>query len=202
MCIRDRDRGRPRVGHARPLPRDRDQPRHRVSGRRQRARPVARRRQGALARHEQPAARRDHADPDHPRRDRHRQRVLTEPRIMTLVTPHTAIARPVPTGVASNEGRVLFLRGGSGIDAVDVHTGRTMLSFAAALPVIAPPLALIALRAQVRGDRWWTGRAEVVNINIATGAARIYGAFELPAPDGELGDVWWAVSYTHLRAHE
>jgi hypothetical protein len=119
---------------------------------------------------------------------------------MTLVTPHTAIARPVPTGVARDDGWALYLRSSAGIEAVDPDTGATGLSIAAAaLPVIALPDALIALRAQVRGDRWWTGRAEVVAIDVANPVPRSCGAFELPAPDGELGEVWCEGGVLHAR---
>jgi hypothetical protein len=112
-----------------------------------------------------------------------------------------AIARPVPTGVASDDGRQLYLRGAAGIDAVDVATGATAWSTSAAsLPVIALPGAVIALRAQVGGDRWWTGRAELVAIDLAAPhAVRTGGGFELPERHGELAAVWCEARVLHAR---
>jgi hypothetical protein len=112
-----------------------------------------------------------------------------------------AIARPVPTGVASDDGRYAFVQGASGIDAVDVATGATAWSTpAASLPVIALPGAVIALRAQVGGDRWWTGRAELVAIDrAAPHAVRTGDGFELPERDGELAAVWCQAGVLHAR---
>ncbi|HEU4727047.1 MAG TPA: hypothetical protein VFT22_04140 [Kofleriaceae bacterium] len=105
--------------------------------------------------------------------------------------PSSAVAEPIPTGVATPDGRLYLVASPDGIDAVDSATGATAWSTgAAAIPILALPDTLLAIRGADAGDGAWAGPGTLVAIELAAPhAARTGAPFELPLARHRLLDV-------------
>ena len=111
---------------------------------------------------------------------------------MLISHPTAAVAAAIPTGVASADGRMLFVAAAHGIDALDIATGALAWSTTEAhLPVLALPDALLAIRGKPADeDDTWAGSGTLVAIDLASPhAARAGAPFELPLVRHRLLDV-------------
>lgn len=125
------------------------------------------------------------------------------PPMSPLVTrPVPVDAEPIPGGVAAPDGSELYLRRGTGIDAIDPDTGAVRwTTAAAAVPVLALPDVVLALAVGSAGDLTWTGPARLVAIDRAPPhAARTGPELVLPLDihrvldarvTGGALDLWW-----------